>query len=172
AKFSTIGELSALQTLLLPDSQLTDADMAALPELPELRRLDFDYCKKLTDAGVTHLKKLPKLESLVLAGSQVTDTGLETLVFLTSLKSLDLNGCRKLTDNAVAQLHLCAALAELVILDTDISGAAFVQLAKIKTLSKVIVESKQVSERQVGEFLKTLPECEVIRFKPPPAPGG
>ena len=169
-KFTTIGRLSGLQTLRVVDMAVTDADMAALPELPELRQFELDL-KDLTDAGVAHLKKFPKLESLNLADCSVTDAGLETLVSLTHLQNLDLNGCRKLTDNAVTQLYLCAALVELQLLDTDISGAAFVELSKLKTLRKVLVASKRVSERQMAEFQKALPECDVIRIKPPPAPG-
>jgi len=171
AQFSALGDLPQLQSLRLPDSIVTDSDLAALPELPELRTFDF-VGDKISDAGLAHLKRLPKLESLDLKDSLVTDVGLETLIHLTALKTLDLNGCRKLTDDAVSQLHLCAALMELRIMDTNISGAAFVQLAKLKTLRKITVDFKVVSQRRLEEFEKTLPDCNVVRIKPPPSPGG
>ena len=170
-KFSSLSDLPQLQSFNLPDTMLTDADLAALPEMPELRTFEF-VGKQISDAGLAQLKKLPKLESLDLEDAQVTAAGLEPLIHLTGLKSLDLAGCRKVTDEAVSQLHLCAALEELRIVDTKISGAAFVQLAQLKTLRKVTVQSKVVSQRQVDAFLEELPDCDVIRIKPPPRPGG
>jgi len=57
---------------------------------------------RITDAGLVHLKGLPRLSSLTLTATQVTDAGLEHLKGMTGLKTLYLNGT-DVTDASVQQ---------------------------------------------------------------------
>ena len=51
-----------------------------------------DKAPKVTDAGVEHLRNLPRLESLWLDGTGITDDGLAHLKGLRTLKELGLRG--------------------------------------------------------------------------------
>ena len=62
-----------------------DASMEYLHELPQLERLHAG--SQVTDAGLAHLKHVPQLRHLYIAGSQITDAGLEHLKGLAQLKT-------------------------------------------------------------------------------------
>ena len=70
-------------------TEVTDADLACLEHLPDLRVLDLSRTG-ITDAGLVHVKGLAKLEELELDGTRVTDAGLAHLMGLTNLKKLRL----------------------------------------------------------------------------------
>src|SRR5262249_43167739 len=74
-------------TLLSTD--LTDADLALLKDMPDLNRLSIE-AKGMGDDGVAHLKDLPRLRHLSLFCPKVTDKGLAHLEALTELQSLSL----------------------------------------------------------------------------------
>jgi len=73
--------------LNLARTKVTDAGLAALEPLKNIRRLHLENTK-IGDAGLTHLKGLTTLEYLNLYGTQVTDSGLEQLAGLKNLKAL------------------------------------------------------------------------------------
>ena len=55
-----------------------DAGLKSLKELPQLRVLHLDFTK-VSDAGLKHLKELPQLRVLRLDFTKVSDAGLEHL---------------------------------------------------------------------------------------------
>jgi hypothetical protein len=59
-------------------SAVTDAGLAFLGRLPQLRQLNLAGTK-VTDAGLEHIRGLTQLEDLHLAGTQVTDEGVKKL---------------------------------------------------------------------------------------------
>jgi hypothetical protein len=59
---------------------------------------------EVTDAGLTHRKRLTKLKRLFLAGTRVSDTGIRHLKALPQLVYLDAEGTR-VTDDRVAELQ-------------------------------------------------------------------
>jgi len=69
----------------LIDTQVTDAGLEHLKDLPNLQTLLLNDTQ-VTDAGLEHLKKLPNVECLGLGGTQVSDAGLGHLNGLTKLK--------------------------------------------------------------------------------------
>lgn len=73
----------------LEGTQVTDAGLAHLKGLTNLKSLDL-YYTRVTDAGLVHLKGLKNLEWLRLEGTQVTDAGLVHLKGLTKLQTLSL----------------------------------------------------------------------------------
>ena len=74
-------------SLNLANTKVTDAGLAALAELPNLRVLHLEKTG-IGDAGLAHLKNLQSLEYLNVYGTQVTDAGLAHLQGLKNLKSL------------------------------------------------------------------------------------
>jgi len=80
-----------------------DATMEAVPELPEIRRLDF-VGSPATDAGLAYASGLSRLEELNLSDTHITDAGLKHLTGLTRLRRLCLRGT-SVTDEGVRRLQ-------------------------------------------------------------------
>jgi YHS domain-containing protein len=73
--------------LNLAGSKVTDAGLATLAQLPNLRRLHLEKTA-VTDAGLAHLKGLANLEYLNLYATGVTDAGLAHLAGLKNLRNV------------------------------------------------------------------------------------
>lgn len=124
---TTLVDFAGLQELDLDNTQITDAGLAGLSRLPNLRVLHLDRTavtsdglaslrglpnleelylmkSKVSDFGLEYLARLPKLELLYLDQTQVTDVGLERLDESTNLRCLSLIGTRA-TKEWVARLQ-------------------------------------------------------------------
>jgi serine/threonine protein kinase len=66
ADFDRIAKMTTLQRLLLKGNDISDANLAKLSSLQELRELDLDTCQKLTPRALETIKKLKKLTTLTL----------------------------------------------------------------------------------------------------------
>jgi len=90
AAMHSIGQCEALESLVLYETRITDADLAPLAEMPTLRRLHLEGTtggKEFSDAalyGLTHLR----LEKLRLYGKGFTSKSLHTLAQFPALKKL------------------------------------------------------------------------------------
>jgi hypothetical protein len=73
--------------LNLAGSKVTDAGLASIAPLTNLRRLHLEKTA-VTDAGLAHLKGLTNLEYLNLYGTAVTDAGLQHLSGMKNLRNL------------------------------------------------------------------------------------
>jgi hypothetical protein len=71
--------------LTLEQSSIGDADLEALPSLPNLRCLDLDGTA-ITDQALTALWRFPLLEELWLECTDISDDGLNTLRSVRSLR--------------------------------------------------------------------------------------
>ena len=47
--------------------------------MSKLETLDLGFCRKITDAGLVHLKGMTNLQSLDLGGTKITDAGVADL---------------------------------------------------------------------------------------------
>jgi hypothetical protein len=113
--------LKSVCELDLGYSDITDAGLASIADLTELRSL-YLYGTKVTDDGLRHLRRLDKLETLVLASDQFSDAALPYVATLHSLKVLNLNGTR-VTDAGLVHLHGLKNLTELMVGDTKVTAA-------------------------------------------------
>jgi hypothetical protein len=71
-------------------SKLTDADLADVAKLKELRairELDSEY---ISDEGLRHLTHLPHLETITMGAPAITDSGLDILSRIRTLKKVTL----------------------------------------------------------------------------------
>jgi Leucine-rich repeat (LRR) protein len=73
--------------------KLADDDFACLEGLENLDILDLSDTH-LTDAGLEHLKRLPKLRELIVRGTQLTDAAVRTLKQMPALVHVDIEGTR------------------------------------------------------------------------------
>jgi uncharacterized membrane protein/mono/diheme cytochrome c family protein len=92
----------ALRWLDLGETSVTDAGLAAVGSMTNLRRLHLDRTA-ISDAGLPHLAPLAQLEALNLHATSVTNAGLVALEALPRLRSLYL-WQTKVTPEAVAKL--------------------------------------------------------------------
>jgi internalin A len=96
----------------LAGREVTDDALAALKDLPSLRRLNLGFTR-VTDGGIERLKGCVRLEVLLLFGCfQVTDMGVAHLKALTRLRHLDLSHTN-VTDKGLEQLHGLVGLRHL-----------------------------------------------------------
>ena len=88
AQVAQIAPIAAqVYELNLAGSKITDAGLAQVASLTNLRRLHLEKTA-ITDAGLAHLKGLANLEYLNLYGTAVTDAGLAHLAGLKNLRNL------------------------------------------------------------------------------------
>jgi internalin A len=97
-----LAALKNLQTLILWDTQVTDAGLKDLAALKNLQALNLG-ATQVTDAGLKELANFKELQTLALSHTEVTDAGLKELANLKELKTLDLSET-KVTDTGVAEL--------------------------------------------------------------------
>jgi hypothetical protein len=71
--------------------QVTDADLAALRDCPQVELLSLAH-SRITDAGLVQLAGLEHLDSLNLAGTAITSAGLEHLAGFRQLQYLNVVG--------------------------------------------------------------------------------
>ena len=84
-------------------TQITDAGLADVAQLPNLTRLHLEKTG-ITDAGIPHIAKLGKLEYLNLYGTKVSDAGIAQLKELKNLKKLFI-WQTEVTDKGAADLQ-------------------------------------------------------------------
>ena len=108
--------------------QMTDALLARFSRLEHITALDLDGSKGVSDAGVSHLARLPQLRHLNLAGTGITDRGLEVLRRLPSLESIVLSGTR-VTDEGMPNLATCEVLHAVDLTWTNTGDGAIRALA-------------------------------------------
>lgn len=80
-------------TLILDDTELTDADLRFARGLSQLQILHLE-ANPIGDTALDHVVGLSNLESVRLNFTEVTDAGLDRLVQLPKLESLRVKGCR------------------------------------------------------------------------------
>ncbi len=150
------------------DLNLTDVEDAGfvhMEKMPNLAIIHLDRCKKVTDAALIHLVKLP-LIGLNISGTSITDRGLETLSHIKSLEWLDL-GDENITYEGIRTLKRLPKLRSLKVYfkkAPDIEFFKAMQELKLKTLSVYAAKGSRLSDECV-ECLTTTPQVELDNFK-------
>jgi Leucine-rich repeat (LRR) protein len=83
-----VGGLTKLTYLNLYSSNVTDAGLFELRDLPALTELYLNECHNVTDAGLRGLRGFTALTELQLGSPNITDVGIQELTTLTSLTDL------------------------------------------------------------------------------------
>ncbi len=119
------------------DVHISDADLAHLKGLPNLRSLSLDYAQ-ISDEGLSHVTNLEKLQHLNLSRTCVTDAGMR-------------------------HLQRMASLQQLGLAKTDITDAGLVHLEKMPNLRQLVLKDTKVTDEGVDAFRKAKPRCKIIR---------
>lgn len=91
ADLDRVASMRGLERLRLAQTRVTDAGLARLRSLENLRELDLYFAEFFTDDGIAALRNCRKLERLNLRGTRVTSRVLESIAKLESLRELDLS---------------------------------------------------------------------------------
>ena len=98
-KLEAIVGCANLRELIIPQSTLTDDNVAALAKLPRLEALDLSENPRLTDKAIATIAGLERIGKLSLGKTGLTDKGLLELKPLEGLRELHVAGT-KVTANA------------------------------------------------------------------------
>jgi len=143
----------------LHGTKVTDADLAILKGLKELRILDLRLTH-IGDAGVANLKNLKKLQTLNLFRSELTDKGLAYLRNLKRLETLLIGGT-KVTDAGLSNLRNMQALKKLSLFQTHVTDAGVPHLKRLSKLETLLISGSGITETGTHELQVALPR---LRF--------
>jgi hypothetical protein len=114
--------------------QMTDDVLARIADLDHVTVLELGGSKRLTDAGLRHLARMPQLRHLDVSGTAITDVGLDVLRALPELRRFSAAGTR-VTDAGVALLSGCHHLEHIDVAWTATGDGALRALAGKTNLS-------------------------------------
>ena len=163
AQMKLIARLKDLEWLSIYDGKITDAGLASCSALRNLRKLDLDGCRLVSDDALAHLRRAEKLESLQLNSTHVGDRGMAFVAEMSSLKwllardtEIGNNGLRQLAhaeslecvgltgtnvdDEGVGELARCKKLRQLH-LPIGVTSAGLAKLSSLKELTMLTVSA-------------------------------
>jgi hypothetical protein len=125
ATIDDLVQIDKLQSIFLTDSQVTKAGIQRLAELPNLQYLNLSCLNLSTsnidDAALGYLKEMPSLTTLGLVRIPgITDGGLEQVSQIENLKELVL--AVAVSDAGVAHLKKLPHLTKLVLSGTRVTS--------------------------------------------------
>ena len=184
----TTQELAGLEELDLRAAPLTDADLALLAPLTNLRILGLRGTP-VTDAGLAHLSglaltsldlrgtavtsfgmaRLPSttLEALHLTDSKVLGTELYRLPRMPNLAVLKLNRLEQLDDASIESLGSFPNLRHVELDGTHVSDQGLRRLLELNPdLKRIELRGVPVSEEALSELRTQHPGCELVQEEP------
>jgi hypothetical protein len=151
---------SGIKTLHLGGDTLTDDGLKSLADLTDLRELVLWWATGITDAGVAHLRRLPRLQILDISLSRLTDEGVRSLAELPALEELHLEG--KLTDKSLLYLSRASHLKSLRLSrgECEFGDEGLRHLEGLRDLRSVRLQNAKVSKEAEERLLKAIPGLE------------
>jgi hypothetical protein len=122
-----------LRRLELLSCPVTDAGLAHVAGLKDLRELTVWNSRGITDAGLEHFKGLSQLERLKVSKTGVTGAGLRHLRGHRRLQSLNLKH-NAISDQGIREIKALTGLKHLEMRNTGITDARLEQLTSLKDL--------------------------------------
>jgi len=169
----------------LASTWITDADLARLASLTELRKIDLAhakindiafqhlkplkrvawlncfYCEYLTDGAIAYLKEWENLEYLNVRGSEVTSRMFEHIADMKELRVLDV-GFSRVNDNDFEHLASLEKLEELHIGGNKMNGLALPLLRMLPSLRHLDVNGSQRTDS--GRWGLTLSDVNIANL--------
>jgi Leucine-rich repeat (LRR) protein len=151
----TAGKIVAVD---LRSSWVTDSDVPALAQLPDLKRLDLSLTR-ISDRGLRALKTAPAIEDLNLYfAEQISDEGTAIVKGWKHLKRLNLRGT-KITDST---LEFVASVPTLEWLDvgwSQITDTGLDHLVSLTNLRWLTIGGNKLTDTAL-QFLRQMPQLE------------
>jgi hypothetical protein len=157
--WTTLQSLPHLTHICTPYG-LTDAEMAGIATLPAVDEMEI-VATKLTDAGLASIARLRNLKVLHLEGTaMMTDEGLRLLATLPQLRHLRLSG--PFTDKGLAYLAAAPSLKVMWLETPWATEEGLSHLAGIASLERLTVPwLDQISDRGVT-YLRAMPKLKAL----------
>jgi hypothetical protein len=156
ASLAAVARLPALTSLNLPQTKVTDPDLAHLRGL-KLTNISLHYCP-VTDAGMAHLADMTSLTHLWLMYTGVTDAGLAKLSKLTNLTYLQPG---TITDAGVETLLGFRRLSDLHLISTKVTAAGLKRLAALPAVAQLDLAETSFADADLA-VLQDFPSLRVI----------
>ena len=136
-------------------TNIDDAGVKVLAQLPNLKTLSLKYCRQLTPAALKSLAAgKAKIESLNLSYVRtLKDADLAPLAQMQSLKTLDMSST-VITDTGMSQLVKIPQLSSLVLSYVQVTDAGLKTLAKKQTLTQLQFYNGQFTDAGLAEIAK------------------
>jgi len=136
--------ITKLDSLVLIDGTVDDAQLAALAPLTNLQRLRLD-CPNVTDAGLAHLAGMKGLKSLMLGPASIDGSGLH---HLRAAENLDMLGfcSTPLSDEGLSHVAQLPKLKELDLDGTAVTNAGLRHLAELSELETLRLAGPQITD--------------------------
>lgn len=151
---------SGLPTAIEIDHSATDEQLEQLAQLDTLEELTLNWCYGISDAGVSHLARLPRLVELQLNGAQIDGSGLAAFAGHASLERLHLDGAAVQTA-ALAHVARIPNLSTLFLRYTGIGNDALPQLQPLTRLAVLHLDGSQITGAGLPA-LRQLKKLEVL----------
>jgi hypothetical protein len=161
-----VGRIPSLELLHLIGESVTDADIAHLRRLKNLRMLMvYPNEGRLTDESIRYLSALPNLEWLVITSDQLSDEGLAYLRRFRSLKNLSLEAYpNRFTDAGLIHLQQMPRLEQLYLhLDgTNITAHGIRSLESVRALRHLRIKGGPVSQSDLDRLGENNPNASTL----------
>jgi hypothetical protein len=141
---SVLSRCRNADSLRLSDTQVTDAGLVHLKQLPKLRRVILNE-KQATDTGLKHLKEVTSLHELRLNNSLVTDAGLEHIKGMVNLRVLTLRDTL-VTDAGLEHLKAMKELRLLDLTRTQVTDVGLEHLNGLTGLTRLRLQGTSVTD--------------------------
>jgi serine/threonine protein kinase/uncharacterized protein YjbI with pentapeptide repeats len=178
-----LAVFSKLEVIDLTDTPTSDADLATLARLANLRELYLNRTL-ITDVGMERLAECSTLEVLAAADTQITGRGLAALAKLPRLQRLSLSldftadtlrgaqlppalahlqlvGAR-VTEGGMEHLQSATQLVSLDLSGCNLRQADLTRLASLSALEYLDLSAAQVSPGQIARLRETRPQLRVV----------
>ncbi len=147
-----------VRSLCLAHTEVTDAGLAELDPLAELRWLDVSFTAA-SDAGVVHFSESEELAQLNVARTRITDASLDVVARFRHLEELDLSHTA-VTDEGVRKLAGLNRLKILWLTGTRVTDEGLSALYSLRNLEKIDVQSTRVTAAGLEQLREQLPGLE------------
>ena len=159
ADLAGIPDPSRLKNLSLGRTAITDAGLANMAGCKELLFLDLS-ATAASDAGLAHFAAASKLDQLFLEGSKVTAASLPLIGGFKQLTQLDLAQL-PLTDESLAPLAGLKNLQRLYLHGTPLSDASLVHLRGLKQLETLDTAGTKITPEGRKRLQTALPKLKL-----------
>ncbi|XP_048870237.1 uncharacterized protein si:ch73-173p19.1 [Brienomyrus brachyistius] len=160
---SALAQLSALQTLYLDGTAVTEASLESLAAHPTLSGLGLAGIPVASGDHALQIISGLRLSQLTLPGRHsVTDSGLTSLSKLALLSELDLTDYTRVTDEGVAHLAAMTRLKKLSLGNTLVTDEGLPFLRGLLELQELCLDRTGVTSRGVAACVTCLPHLQVL----------
>jgi hypothetical protein len=156
-----LRNIPSLQELTTQHSHLSDADMAIIASLRNLKRLGISSAPSISDNGIKHLANHPSLREVGLFGVAISDQSINTLITIPHLTLLATSGS-EITDRGVARLSVRKDLEKLRLSGSNVTGASARYLTTMPGLNYIDLEVTQFDDVGLKALANAFPNCTIL----------